>query len=167
MNKYSTFNFVNVKNKNKRLAVIKDIITASGVGSQEELLQLLQERGFELTQATLSRDLKSLKVAKVANGTGEYMYRLLSAEKEDGSLSSPLNSLNMLVSIYFSGNIAVLHTRPGYASGLAYEIDEYGKNIIIGTVAGEDTIIAVIKENITHEEVMKKLIKFIPGLVRK
>lgn len=156
-----------MKNKSKRLGVIKDIIQTFGVGSQEELLLLLQERGFELTQATLSRDLKHLKVAKVADGSGEYVYRLLSNEKENNIMSGSLNSLNMVVPIFFSANIAVLHTRPGYASGLAYEIDEHGKNVIIGTVAGEDTIVAIIKENITHEDVMKKLIKFIPGLVRK
>jgi len=154
-----------VKNKTKRLTAIKEIITNSVVGSQEELLQLLLEKGYELTQATLSRDLKYLKVAKTSNASGEYVYRLAPQEKEREERTSVFASGNILQSVDFSGNIAVLHTRPSYASSLAYEIDENGKDVFIGTVAGDDTIIAVIRENVTHEEVMKNLSVFIPGLI--
>ena len=154
-----------MKNKTKRLTAIKEIITNSVVGSQEELLQLLLEKGYELTQATLSRDLKYLKVAKTSNASGEYVYRLAPQEKEREERTSVFASGNILQSVDFSGNIAVLHTRPSYASSLAYEIDENGKDVFIGTVAGDDTIIAVIRENVTHEEVMKNLSVFIPGLI--
>ena len=153
-----------MKNKTKRLTAIKEIITNSVVGSQEELLQLLLEKGYELTQATLSRDLKYLKVAKTSNASGEYVYRLAPQEKEREERISVLTSGNILQSVDFSGNIAVLHTRPSYASSLACEVDENGKDVFIGTVAGDDTIIAVIRENVTHEEVMKNLSTFIPGL---
>ena len=155
-----------MKNKTKRLAAIKEIITNSVVGSQEELLQLLLEKGYELTQATLSRDLKYLKVAKTSNSSGEYVYRLAQQEKEREERASIFASSTIFRSIGFSGNIAVLHTRPSYASSLAYEIDENAKDVFIGTVAGDDTIIAVIRENITHEEVMKNLSTFIPGLTK-
>ena len=154
-----------MKNKTKRLTAIKEIITNSVVGSQEELLQLLLEKGYELTQATLSRDLKYLKVAKTSNASGEYVYQLAPQEKEREERASVFASGNILQSVDFSGNIAVLHTRPSYASSLAYEIDENGKDVFIGTVAGDDTIIAVIRENVTHEEVMKNLSVFIPGLI--
>ena len=152
-----------MKNKTKRLTAIKEIITNSVVGSQEELLQLLLEKGYELTQATLSRDLKYLKVAKTSNASGEYVYQLASQEKEREIRASVFTSGNILQSVDFSGNIAVLHTRPSYASSLAYEVDENGKDVFIGTVAGDDTIIAIIRENVTHEEVMKNLSTFIPG----
>jgi len=155
-----------VKNKTKRLTAIKEIITNSVVGSQEELLQLLTERGYELTQATLSRDLKYLKVAKTSNASGEYVYQLAPHEKEREGKTSVFTSGNILRSVDFSGNIAVLHTRPGYASSLAYEVDENGKDVFIGTVAGDDTVIAVIRENVTREEVMKNLSAFIPGLTK-
>ena len=155
-----------MKNKTKRLTAIKEIITNSVVGSQEELLQLLTERGYELTQATLSRDLKYLKVAKTSNSSGEYVYRLAPQEKERDGKTSVFTSGNILRSIGFSVNIAVLHTRPGYASSLAYEVDENGKDVFIGTVAGDDTIIAVLRENVTREEVMKNLSAFIPGLTK-
>ena len=156
-----------VKNKTKRLTAIKEIITGSVVGSQEELLQLLLEKGYELTQATLSRDLKYLKVAKTSNALGEYVYQLASLEKEREEKTNVFTSGNILRSVNFSGNIAVLHTRPGYASSLAYEVDENGKDVFIGTVAGDDTIIAVIRENVTREEVVKNLSTFIPGLIIK
>jgi transcriptional regulator of arginine metabolism len=155
-----------VKNKTKRLAAIKEIITGSVVGSQEELLQLLTERGYELTQATLSRDLKYLKVAKTSNASGEYVYQLAPQEKEREGKTGVFTSRNVLQSVDFSGNIAVLHTRPGYASSLAYEVDEIGKDVFIGTVAGDDTVIAVIRENVTRAEVMKNLSAFIPGLTK-
>jgi transcriptional regulator of arginine metabolism len=148
-----------MKNKTKRLTAIKEIITNSVVGSQEELLQLLLEKGYELTQATLSRDLKYLKVAKTSNASGEYLYQLTPQEKERERKTSVFTG-NILQSIDFSGNIAVLHTRPGYASSLAYEVDENGKDVFIGTVAGDDTVIAVIRENVTREEVMKNLSVF-------
>lgn len=155
-----------MKNKTKRLNAIKEIITNSIVGSQEELLQLLQEKGYHLTQATLSRDLKYLKVAKTSNASGEYVYQLAPQIKEREEKKSVFTVGNILRSVIFSGNIAVLHTRPGYASSLAYEVDENGKDVIIGTVAGDDTIIAVIKENVTREEVMENLSAFIPELTK-
>jgi transcriptional regulator of arginine metabolism len=154
-----------VKNKTKRLAAIKEIISNSIVGSQEELLRLLSEKGYELTQATLSRDLKYLKVAKTSNASGEYVYQLVQQEREHEARASVFISGKTLQSVDFSGNIAVLHTRPGYASSLAYEIDENGKDVFIRTVAGDDTIIAVIRENVTQDEVMKNLSTFIPDLM--
>ena len=155
-----------MKNKIKRLSAIREIISGSVVGSQEELLQLLLEKGYELTQATLSRDLKYLKVAKTSNASGEYVYQLAPQVKEREEKTSVFASGNILRSVSFSGNIAVLHTRPGYASSLASEIDENGKEVFLGTVAGDDTIIAVIRESVTRDEVLKNLSTFIPDLTK-
>ena len=140
-----------MKNKIKRFATIKEIIATSIVGSQEELLQRLAERGFTLTQATLSRDLKQMKVAKTPDVSGQYIYRL---------------PAELGPSVDFSGNNMVIHTKSGYASSLAYEIDERVPKIIIGTVAGEDTVIGVIKEGYSHEEVYNALSEFIPTIRR-
>jgi len=156
-----------MKNKTKRLNAIREIITDSPVGSQDELLRLLLERGYDLTQATLSRDLKELKVAKTPDMSGSYVYRLTPQEKgtEDWSDAFAVTR-NRFRSIDFSGNIAVLHTRPGYASSVAYDIDDQARDVIIGTVAGEDTIIAVMKEGVTREEVMKSFSIFIPEILK-
>lgn len=156
-----------MKNKAKRFTEIKEIIQSSEVRNQEELLSLLVKRGYNVTQATLSRDLKQLKVAKISNATGDYVYRLSQQGRHSGAdlgRSVAFMTPNVRVSIQFSGNIAVLHTRAGYASGLAYEIDEKAANVIIGTVAGEDTIIAVLKENASVQETMQALSTFIPML---
>ncbi|HOI27124.1 MAG TPA: hypothetical protein PLN63_03910 [Paludibacteraceae bacterium] len=153
-----------MKNKTKRFGAIKEIIQTSNVGNQEDLLNLLSDRGFEVTQATLSRDLKQLKVAKITNASGEYVYRLSQPTKGGEPKQNSFVSPNVHVTILFSGNVAVLRTRAGYASGLAYEIDEKGSEVIIGTVAGEDTIIAVMKENVSKERVKKVLSEFIPSL---
>lgn len=157
--------FVKVKNKAKRFAAIKELIQTSEVGNQEDLLRMLSTKGFDVTQATLSRDLKQLKVAKITNALGEYVYRLsqqatIPTDSRQGSFVSP----NIHVTMDISGNIVVLHTRAGYASGLAYEIDDKASDVIIGTVAGEDTIIAVMREGVTIEKVKSVLSGFIPSL---
>ncbi|MCQ2193273.1 MAG: hypothetical protein MJZ23_10530 [Paludibacteraceae bacterium] len=151
-----------MKNKIKRFAAIKEIISSTTVSCQEDLLRLLSERGFNLTQATLSRDLKQMKVAKTPDVSGEYIYKLPAELKSNDDHNAFL--ANSLTTIDFSGNNVVLHTRSGYASSLAYEIDERIPNVIIGTVAGEDTIIGVIKEGLNKNDVFEALSTIIPAL---
>jgi len=155
-----------VKNKSKRFVVIQEIISNSVVGSQEELLNLLAERGFVLTQATLSRDLKQMKVLKTINQYGEYVYQLPNqiATIEDRASSERFLSGNACTSVNFSANIVVIHTKPGYASSLALEIDEQASDVILGTVAGDDTIFAVKKEDLTQQEVIEALSRVIPAI---
>ena len=156
-----------MKNKIRRLQEIKEIISTSSVGSQEELLDILSKRGYDLTQATLSRDLKQMKVVKTPIAGGAYKYilpeRNISSKTKDENVYSFVGS--GFISITFSGCMAVIKTRPGYASSIAYEIDEKAQNEILGTVAGEDTIFLVIDEKVTREEVIKSLSTFIPNIL--
>ena len=152
LNKYT-----NMKVKNNRLEALRLIISSQQLGSQDELLNALQKEGFKLTQATLSRDLKQLKVAKVPNDT---MYK---------RVSTPSNIREMMqvpgfVSINFSGNMGVIKTRPGYASSIAWNIDNSDVPQIIGTIAGDDTIFIVIKEGIRHQEVVEALSDIVPNM---
>ncbi|MGL4806514.1 MAG: arginine repressor, partial [Bacteroidales bacterium] len=120
--------------KNKRLEAIKDIITHSKVGSQDEILIHLNERGFTLTQATLSRDLKQMKVAKVPNDQGGYIYTLPFVSSRDTYiLKESKSTLATEITIEFSGSLAVLKTKPGYAGGIASDIDTGAPEEIIGT----------------------------------
>ena len=115
-----------MKKKANRLDAIKMIISSKDVSSQEELLQALSKEGFELTQATLSRDLKQLKVAKAANMNGKYVYVLpnnIMYKRSNDQSASEMLMTSGFVSLQFSGNIAVIRTRPGYASSMAYDID--------------------------------------------
>jgi transcriptional regulator of arginine metabolism len=157
-----------MKVKNSRLEAIKMLISSMELGSQEEVLQALEKEGFRLTQATLSRDLKQLKVAKAASMSGKYVY-VLPNDTMYKRVSTPHSIMEMLqisgfLSINFSGNIGVIKTRPGYASSIAYNIDNSNSTNIIGTIAGDDTIFIVIKQGVTKEEVIDALSEVVPNM---
>lgn len=158
-----------MKKKASRLDTIKMIISCKEICSQEELLQHLKKEGVVVTQATLSRDLKQLKVAKASGMTGKYVYVLPNSTvyrrlPENDSNISEMMKFTGFVSISFSRNIAVIRTRPGYASSLAYDIDNHNLSAIAGTIAGDDTIMLVIHENVSHEEVRMALRPIIPNI---
>ena len=154
-----------MKNKVKRITAIKEIISTTEIGSQEELLHSLAERCFELTQGTLSRDMKQLKVVKTTNSSGMYVYKLPQQQETVAEVVVERTTLDsVLVSLDFSSNIVVIHTRPGYASSMAYEIDVQASDVILGTVAGDDTIIAVKREELSQKDVIDALSRFIPSL---
>ena len=157
-----------MKSKNNRLDAIKMIISSKEIGSQEELLQELTKEGFRLTQATLSRDLKQLKVAKAASMNGNYVYVLpnntMYKRMTKQQSASEMMMYNGFVSIEFSANLAVVKTRPGYASRLAYDIDMHNCYEILGTIAGDDTILLVVREGCTHAEVRMALSDIIPNI---
>lgn len=153
--------------KSDRLDTIKLIISSQEVGSQEELLQALNQEGYVLTQATLSRDLKQLKVAKAANVNGKYVYVLPNDILYKRNHIHGVNDMQVntgFVSLQFSGNLAVIRTRPGYASSIAYDIDNREGALILGTIAGDDTIILVLKEGASHRMVKDFLSEIIPNL---
>lgn len=147
-----------MKQKNDRLEALRLIISSKQMGNQEELLAALREEGFFVTQATLSRDLKQLKVAKAATMNGSYIY-VLPNETMYHRVTSPATIKDMMlnvgfISIHFSGNICVIKTRPGYASSLACNIDLANLPEVLGTVAGYDSILIVMKEG-THPDNLK------------
>mgnify|MGYP002862576975 CR=1 FL=1 len=157
-----------MKIKNDRLEAIRMIISSQELGNQDELLSALRDEGFQLTQATLSRDLKQLKVAKAASMNGNYVY-VLPNETMYKRVSTPNSIREMMkapgfVSINFSSNMGVIKTRPGYASSIAWNIDNSDIPEILGTIAGDDTIFIVIKEGVNHQEVTRALSDVIPNM---
>ena len=148
-----------MKSKSTRLDAIKMIISVKEIGSQDELLQELTKEGFSLTQATLSRDLKQLKVAKAASMNGNYVY-VLPNNTMYKRMANPPGATEMMR----QGNIAVIKTRPGYASSLAYDIDDHNFAEIIGTIAGDDTIMLVIREGYSRQNVTDTLRLIIPNI---
>lgn len=157
-----------MKIKNDRLEALRMIISSQELGSQEELLEALKKEGFQLTQATLSRDLKQLKVAKAATMRGNYVY-VLPNDTMYKRISTPQSIREMMQvpgfqSINFSGNIGVIKTRPGYASSIAYNIDNSHIDEILGTIAGDDTILIVIKQGVTKDEVVRALNRVVPNM---
>ena len=130
------------------------------LSSQEEVIKALEKEGFKLTQATLSRDLKQLKVAKAASMGGKYVY-VLPNDSMYKRVSTPGRGY---LSIQFAGQMAIIKTRPGYASAIAYNLDNSDLPEVLGTIAGDDTIFIVFKEGCSHEEVLQSLSNVIPEL---
>ena len=157
-----------MKIKKNRLEALRLIISSQQLGSQDELLTALQKEGFKLTQATLSRDLKQLKVAKASTMGGNYVYVLPNETmyKRVTTRSSVREMMQMsgFISINFSGNLGVIKTRPGYASSIAWNIDNSDIPELIGTIAGDDTVFIVIKAGVTHQEVLDSLNRVIPEI---
>lgn len=157
-----------MKIKNSRMETLKMLISSQELSSQEELLRALAKEGYKLTQATLSRDLKQLKVAKAASMNGKYVY-VLPNETMYKRVSNPRSLREMMMSpgfqsINFSGNMVVIKTRPGYASSIAYNIDNSDIPEILGTIAGDDTIFLVKREGASENELINSLSEIIPEL---
>jgi transcriptional regulator of arginine metabolism len=158
-----------MKNRVQRQLEIRKIISKGKVHSQEELLAALKHRGYDLTQATLSRDLKFLQVAKVPHPVRGYVYEI----PENGQDESRKRQIreNYLadgfMSLQFSGNLAVMKTLPGYASSLAVVIDSARKWEILATVAGDDTILIIQREGTTKNDLINALVSIMPKLKNK
>ncbi len=174
LNKYTylcirnCINIQKMKSKNSRLQTLRMLISSQELCCQDDVLKALAKEGYNVTQATLSRDMKQLKVAKATSLGGKYFY-VLPNETMYKRVASPKRAAEMLLTsgfmaINFSGNMGVIKTRPGYASSLAYNIDNGGIEQILGTIAGDDTIFIVIKDGATHTEVVEELRSVIPDI---
>ena len=156
------------KKKNDRIEVLKMLISSKEMGSQEEVMQALKSEGFPITQATLSRDMKQLRIAKASSMNGKSVY-VLPNETMYKRVRKPKAATTLLqtsgfVSLNYAGNLGVIKTRPGYASSIAYHIDVSNLPEILGTIAGDDTIFIVLKEGSSKEEFEKGLEGLIPSL---
>lgn len=158
-----------MKNKEERFELIKKIISSEVISNQDDLLLRLHSMGMEVTQATLSRDLKSLQVIKVSDAKAGYAYRLPINEVVQ-SIQNETNSSRMnfladgVLGISFSGNLGVIKTLPGFAPSTALAIDESGCSEIIGTIAGDDTILVVVRDGVGRNDVTRALVEIMPKL---
>lgn len=157
-----------MKIKSDRMEVLKILISSKELSTQDEVLKALAQEGYTITQATLSRDLKQLKVAKAATMNGKYVY-VLPNETMYKRVTKPQTVKEMMQSsgfrsINFSGNMGVIKTRPGYASSIAYNIDNSDIPQIIGTIAGDDTIFIVKAMGASNEEVVEELRAILPNI---
>jgi transcriptional regulator of arginine metabolism len=151
-----------MKTRTQRLLTIRKIIEGENISNQEELLQKLDKEGFELTQATLSRDLKFLQAGKRPDKERGYVYILPGSSQEAvtpqaGTQVNGAFPLNGFVSMDFAHHMAVIRTLPGYANSIAYTIDEMDAFEILGTIAGDDTILLIPREGVSREDVKNVL----------
>ena len=131
---------------------------------------LLKRKGFEMTQATLSRDIKALKIIKTPDSFGKYIYMLpkdMNPIENIGLREEAKYLADGFVSIDFSSNIAVVKTRPAFASSIASLIDGVKSFEILGTIAGDDTIFLVLREGVEREDVIYFLEEIMPNIKGK
>ena len=158
-----------MKVKRDRIETLKMLISSKELSCQDDVLQALADEGFAVTQATLSRDMKQLKVAKAASMNGKYVY-VLPNETMYRRVPTTTTAREMLstsgyISLNYAGNMAVLKTRPGYASAIAYNIDNAEIADILGTIAGDDTIFMVVKEGADKDALSAELDKIMRGVM--
>lgn len=156
-----------MNSRKTRLPEIIDILTHQVISSQEDLSKQLAVRGHITTQATLSRDLKLLKATKISDERGGYRYVVgeppLSTRNRTRHRSLPIPSNHSAVlSIAITGNLAVIKTRNGYASGLAYDIDMLDSPLVLGTIPGADTVFVALREGSPRKEAFNLFSTFIP-----
>lgn len=157
-----------MKVKRDRIETLKMLISSKELSCQDDVLQALADEGFAVTQATLSRDMKQLKVAKAASMNGKYVYVLpnetMYRRVPTTSTAREMLSTSGYISLNYAGNMAVLKTRLGYASAIAYNIDNAHIDNILGTIAGDDTIFMVVREGANHVLLGETLRKVIDGM---
>lgn len=134
--------------KSKRQAKIMEIISNTNVETQEQLLQELQEAGFTSTQATISRDIKELRIVKELTSFGTYRYTT-AAREVPSSFSGRLNTIfrECVTNFDYAQNIIVIHTLPGLANAAASALDAMNMSVVLGTLAGDDTVMVVMRDN--------------------
>ena len=133
--------------KSKRQAKIMEIISATNVETQEHLLQELEAAGFTTTQATISRDIKELRIVKELTSFGTYRYTV-AAKDVPSTFSTRLNTIfrECITGYDYAQNMVVIHTLPGLASAAASAVDAMSMSVVLGTLAGDDTVFLVMRD---------------------
>lgn len=133
--------------KTKRQAKIMEIISNTNVETQEQLLQELQNAGYSSTQATISRDIKELRIVKELTSLGTYRYTTATREVP-ATFSVRLNTIfrECVTGFDYAQNIIVIHTLPGLANAAASAMDAMNMSVVLGTIAGDDTVFIVMRD---------------------
>lgn len=155
---------MNTDARKRRQKEICNIINSMPVKSQFELAKILQTRGYDVTQASLSRDLKMVNARKYPRGSADARY-IIFEEPDLERMGELTGASAAVISFALSGNMAVIKTRNGYASGLAYDIDMLESPIILGTIAGADTIFAVLNADTSRNEILDLFSEILPDRV--
>lgn len=133
--------------KSQRQAKIMEIISTMNVETQEQLLSALLKEGFRCTQATISRDIKDMRIVKELTSMGTYRYTT-SSNEISGTFTSKLNTIfrECVVGYDYAQNIIVIRTLPGLASAAGSAIDAMNMSAVVGTLAGDDTVMIIMRD---------------------
>ena len=134
--------------KSQRQAKIMEIIANKNVETQEQLLEELLNAGYRSTQATISRDIKELRIVKELTSFGTYRYTTSQTEM-GGSFSARLNTIfrECVTGFDYAQNLVVIHTLPGLAGAAASAIDAMNMSVVLGTLAGDDTVLVIMRDS--------------------
>ena len=150
--------------KYNRHSKILEIIEKYEIETQDELAEKLRDIGMDVTQATISRDIKELRLVKTLTEVGKYRYTALHSENSSVNDSLRVIMKEAFVSSDYANNILVIKTKPGMAQAVAATIDGLGWNDIVGTIAGDDTILIVCRAEKIAEELMEKFTRIVKGV---
>ncbi len=133
--------------KEKRQAMILEIVSTREVHTQDQLQEALQQAGFNCTQATVSRDIKELCIVKELTKFGTYRYTS-SAKEVSGTFSDRLNTIfrKCITNYDHAQNLVVIHTIPGLGSAAASAVDSMQMQFVLGTIAGDDTVLIIMRD---------------------
>lgn len=147
--------------KKGRHQKIIELVKRSRIETQEELAERLNREGYRVTQATVSRDIKELKLSKVTDGEGRQYYQII--EQDDTGYTDKYTRVlrEALVSMDTAGTILVIRTMSGMANAVAAALDHFRLEKVVGTLAGDDTIMCAMKNEEDTEEVLAKLRKLL------
>jgi len=153
-----------MKERIERLKVVRGLIKSRRIDSQDTLLQLLAEDGYNVTQATLSRDLKYLKVAKVSDGHNGYYYTVPSDEERRESERHHIQDfMSGYMSVDWNTSVVVVRTFSGHSDSVALAIDNMGLEEVLGTISGRDNVVFIaLREGCTGEDFVAGMKKKIP-----
>lgn len=148
-----------------RLSTIRTLVDSTRIEHQDQILTHLRERGMEVTQATLSRDLKALNIARLPDGEGGYVYGYVDGEGKAGSDRNLVHDfMRGFICIEFSGGLGVIRTLPGHAGSVAYALDHLGLDTVLGTIAGDDTVLVIPRDRVGRARIVRELGQRIPGI---
>lgn len=150
--------------KTNRLLAIEKIISEEIISTQEELLKRLKGKGISCTQATLSRNLRQLGVSRIPSGASGYRYALSDKTFQVPGKAVKQNMVSVISSVIAAKGLLVMKTIPGNASSVAFFIDNSGRYEIAGTIAGDDTILIIPRDEVNIHQVQICLEIIFPGL---
>jgi transcriptional regulator of arginine metabolism len=157
-------NSFTMNSKQNRISQITQIIENDIVRSQNDIITKLNERGVEITQASLSRYLKEIKASRIPDGMGGYIYKI----PENNGTTQTVSIASEIISVEFVGqSIVVIRTGGGYANAVSALIDSRKLQHFAGTVSGDDTIIIVIRDGYTRHQIKQTLVTEFPYIKDK
>jgi transcriptional regulator of arginine metabolism len=147
-----------MNSKADRQKALLDVIATKAVSTQAELKDLLRARGIEADQATLSRDIRELGLIKASDDGAHYRYAPVEAVTPPAHMKASTTLARLVRKIECSGNLLVLKTDPGEASPIGLALDRMGWSEVVGTVAGDDTLLVVVREGVRARKLAKRIL---------